>query len=70
MLIFTYLFLSIYSTGEKKNEVGGLEIYCVGLLTLLRGTLDWIESTMLSPIDENNYRISLLYQLDCHTLCC
>ena len=30
-----------------------LELYCVGLLTLLRGTLDWIELAMLSPIDEN-----------------
>ena len=29
-----------------------LELYCVGLLTLLRGTLDWIELAMLSPIDK------------------
>ena len=39
--------------GEKKNELGVLEIYCVVLLTLWRGTLDWIDLAMLKTNYEN-----------------
>ena len=44
-------------TNRRKKKVGSLEIYCVGSLALLRGTLDWIELAMLSPIDEKKLNI-------------